>query len=110
VLILAVAHIGLFLVLTMGARGGIREIQAEHPPSELAAAKRPAAAPEPGSPAFSGWSQSVELWESAEAWRVHRRHVMLLRTGLVLSFVILVGITAWGVFNLLRRSPKRSAR
>ena len=106
VAVLAVAHVALFLLLTMDARSGIREIEAAYRPDELEAAKRPGGAPEPGTPAYATWSRGVDLWEKAEAWRVHGRQVMLLRTGLVISFLILVGITGWGVNNLLRRRPR----
>jgi DNA-directed RNA polymerase subunit RPC12/RpoP len=106
VLILALAHVGLFLLLTMDARAGVAEIEGRHSRAALEAARPPGAAPEPGTAPYTAWSRALELHESAEAWRVHARQVTLLRTGLFLSFLILVGMTAWGVFSLLRRRPR----
>lgn len=105
-LVLAVAHVVLFLLLTMGARRGLAEIEAEYTRGELESATRPEATPEPGTPAYAPWSRSVTLWDKAEAWRVHRRHVGLLKTGIVVSFLILLGITAWALFGLLRRAQR----
>lgn len=110
VLILAGAHVVLYLLLTMGARAGLREIESEYTRAELEAAKLPDAAPEPGTPVYVTWSRSVALWDKAVEWRVHRRHVGLLRTGLLVSFLIQLAITLWVLFGLLRRAQRlRSA-
>jgi len=105
VLILALAHVGLYLLLTMDARAGMSEIGAVYPPSQIDAARRPGLTPEPGTPAFSEWSRSVALWDRAEAYRIHARQVMLLRTGLFVSFLVLLGVTAWALLGILRRRP-----
>lgn len=105
VLILALAHVGLFLLLTMDARAGMREIGAVYPRSEIDAARRPGVAPEPGTTAFSEWSRSVALWDKAAAYEVHARQVMLLRTGLLISFLVLLGVTGWALLGILRRRP-----
>ena len=103
VLILAVAHLGLFMLLTMDARAGMAEIEADYTRAELMAAKTPKAAPQPGTPAFGPWSRSVALWDKAEDYRVHARQVWLLRVALLASFLIQMGIIAWIMIGLLGR-------
>lgn len=103
VFILASAHVGLYMLLTMDARAGIEDIRAVYSRSDLEDARRPGITPEPGTSAFTAWSRSVALWDKAEAYRVHARQVMLLRTGLFVSFLVLLGVTGWALFGILTR-------
>ena len=82
------------------------EIEIEYTPAELRAARTPTAPPEPGTAAFGTWQRSMDLWDKAQAYRVHARQVSLLRIGLGVSFLIQLAIIAWVLFGLLRRARR----
>lgn len=108
--IVAAAHAGLYLLLTADARGGLRTIEARHPLEALRTAQRPErGTPQPGTPAYTPWREGVELWNDAQAWNNHRRHVSLLRTGFLASFLVQVGITLWILMKVLGKQKKRDA-
>jgi len=107
--IVAAAHAGLFLLLTHEARSARRMLESRHGESALRAATRPSDAPQPGTPAYATWRLDVERFDASEDWRRHGKHVALLRTGFLASFLVQVGITLWILFRLLGRQRSRKA-
>jgi len=108
--IVAAAHGGLYLLLTSEARSGLRRLEARHGRVALEKARRPAhGAPKPGTPAYAAWRRAVERYDDAGVWRTHRRHVDLLRTGFLASFLVQVAITGWILMRLLGKQARGAA-
>nr|MDJ0522699.1 hypothetical protein [Planctomycetota bacterium] len=106
--IVAAAHVGLYLLLTQEARSELRAIEGRHSEAALRTAKRPDAPPQPGTPDYERWRAQVELHEDAKAWEIHERHVGLLRGGFLASFLAQVGITVWILLKLLAKQRRLS--
>ena len=109
-LVVGLAHGALYLLLTMEARAGINAIETLYSRSQLSGARRPDAAPVPGSPAYAQWRQTHDLWLKSEAYAKHRTHAGLLRTGLLASFLVQVAITGWILMRLLVKVRRPRSR
>ncbi len=105
--VVAVAHLGLYLLLTSDARSNLAQLEARHAASALRAAKPPEGSPAPGTDAYRPWRLSKELWVDAEAWRTDRRQVDLLRAGFTGSFLVQMAITFWILIRLLGSNRRR---
>ncbi len=107
--VVALAHLGLFLLLTRDARASMQTIQARHAVSALEDARAPKGEPRPGTPEYKTWREAKALWVDAEAWRNDRRQVGLLRGGILGSFLVQVAITGWILVRLLGKLRRRRA-
>ena len=87
ILVIGAAHLGLFLLLTAGARSSIEEIEARYGKEALDEAVEPGA--RPGSSAeVSTWNRVQSLWE-AKGRRAHSlKFVNLMRLALLGSFLV----------------------
>lgn len=107
--LVAMAHVALFLLLTIDARGARSDIEARYTASELAAAPQPDAAPSPGTAAYRDWRRAYDLWLAAGEYKRHGKHVTLLRTGFVFSFLVQVCITGWVLAKIVGRHGRPAA-
>ncbi|MHC5011846.1 MAG: hypothetical protein ACYTG6_13025 [Planctomycetota bacterium] len=101
--VLAAAHLGLFLLLTTGARQELDRIDARWTPSELEAAQLPGPRPSSGGSAMSRWNAAQALWEDAEARSRHQRHVRIVGYGLLVAFLVQVAVTGVLLSRVRRR-------
>ncbi len=108
--IVGLAHLGLYLLLTMDARSQRRSIEARYDASELRRAKQPDESPAPGTPAFKPWRRAHDLWVASEDYRRHRSHIGLLKQGFLFSFLVQLGITGWILIRVLGKRKKALAR
>lgn len=101
---LAIAHLGLGLVLTRGARGAIAELESAWTPEQLEAAREPGPQPEPGSGEVGAWTRARRLWDDVTTLSERRGQVRALSLGLWASFLLQGGIVAWAGLRASRRS------
>lgn len=104
-LVIGVAHLSLYLLLTANARREIGEIESRYPSATLVAAKRPGERPD-GVEAQARWTRSRALWEATETWQGHRRLEEGMRWALVASFLVQTVVTV----AMLRRSLTKRHR
>jgi hypothetical protein len=103
---LALAHVGLGLLLTRSARGAIHEVEAAWTAEELAAAKAPGAQPETRGEEWSRWQREQRLWTDAEVRADRKAQVGAFTWPLAVSFALQAGFVLW----LAVRASTRSAR
>ena len=103
---LALAHLGLGLLLTRSARAAIHEVEAAWTPEELAAAKPPGAQPETSGPEWAAWQRAQRLWADAEVRKDRNAQVGAFTWPLAASFALQAGF----VLFLAVRASTRSAR
>jgi len=105
--ILAAGHLLMYLVLTTDARGALTNLEATYGVSALEGTKDPGAAPQPGGEAYSQWLGAYERWWASKDVALHGRHEGLVRTGMILSFLIGLGLLAQGLRRTSQRTPVR---
>ena len=103
---LALAHLGLGLLLTRSARAAIREVEAAWTAEELAAAKPPGAQPETSGDEWVRWQRAERLWTDAEVRADRRAQVGAFTWPLAASFALQAGFVLW----IALRASGRSAR
>lgn len=108
--LVAVAHLGLYMLLTRDARASIAGIEARHDARALEAARAPAGEAQPGSEEYKAWREAKARYVDAETWRSDKRQVALLRGGIIVSFVVQVAITGWILLRLLGSVRRRARR
>ena len=108
--LVAVAHLGLYMLLTRDARASMATLEARHEAAELERAREPSGEALPGSPEYKAWREAKARWLDAETWRSDRRQVALLRGGILVSFVVQVAITVWILLRLLGSVRRRARR
>jgi hypothetical protein len=101
--ILAAGHLLLYVVLTADARSALASASEQHEPAQLVGAKDPGHPPQPGTEAYSTWLRSYELWFASKDYAVHGRHETLVKTGMILSFLIGLGLLGQGWMRASRR-------
>ena len=101
--ILAAGHLLLYVVLTADARSALASANEQHEPAQLANAQDPGHPPQPGTEAYSTWLRSYELWFASKDYAVHGRHETLVKTGMILSFLIGLGLLGQGWIRASRR-------
>jgi hypothetical protein len=89
--VLASAHLGLFLLLTTEARSEQSRLEARYGRDRLLDAQDPGSQPTDAE-GHRPWARARDLWEGAEAWRRHGLHRRAVRTGLVVSFLVWTGV------------------
>ncbi|MDA1195745.1 MAG: hypothetical protein O2894_11245 [Planctomycetota bacterium] len=100
---LALAHVGLFYLLTREARAGLGAAEGRHLVSKLESATAPDGQPAPGTQEYSAWREANALWIDASAWRNDRRQIALMRGGTTASFVLQAAVTGWVLARVLGR-------
>ncbi|MDJ0522494.1 MAG: hypothetical protein QNJ90_10540 [Planctomycetota bacterium] len=103
--VLAAGHLLLYVVLTADARSALADTTSRHEPAQLEAAKDPGHPPQPGTEAYSTWLRSYELWFAAKDYAVHGRHEGLVKGGMLLSFLVGLGLLGQGWMRATRRRP-----
>ena len=104
VAILAVSHLGLYVFLTGDARTHMDEVTSQFSTDALETARRPGPPPDAGTPAYSPWLRAYEQWHASETHGLHARHEGMIRFGMILSFVIGLGLVGASVH---RSAPHR---
>jgi hypothetical protein len=98
--VLGLAHLALHLLLTASARAELTRLEARYDAAELAGSSAPGPRPDGGGAALSAWHRAEDRFEAAEAFARHGRHVRIVGTGLLASFLLQAVVTVW----LLSRS------
>ncbi len=107
--ILAIGHAGLYLFLTGDARDGLARLETQHKVADLEGAKKPGPTPLAGSAEYSPWLRRYERWDAASEYTLHARHEGLVRTGMILSFLVGLGLLANGMFRTAKTPQRRSS-
>ncbi len=103
--VIALAHLGLYLLLTASPRKEAAVLETRYGRAALVAATAPGDRPSDPS-AFSRWLRDQDLWEARGVWSDRRHLAAVLGYALLASFLLQVGITGW----LLARAPRRPVR
>lgn len=104
--ILAAGHLLMYLLLTADARTGIADGEGSRSVAQLTSAKDPGFAPKPGTEAYSVWLDAYETWWASKDYALHSRHESMVKIGMLLSFLVGLGLLALGC----RGSATTSAR
>ncbi|MDF1701723.1 MAG: hypothetical protein P1V36_11260, partial [Planctomycetota bacterium] len=104
--ILSVGHLVVYLCLAGDARSALSVLEAEHDVAALESARKPAPPPAAGTAEYSPWLRSYERWHAAGEYTVHARHEGLVRIGMILSFLIGLGLLGQG-FLRTAKTPRR---
>lgn len=105
-LVIALLHVGAWLLLTAGARRDVRSLEARYGRHELVVALAPG--PQPVDAAkLRAWSRKQERWEARDRWMERRDLVSILRNALLASFVIQAGFILMMSYKVLSRPPRR---
>lgn len=108
---LAVAHLGLWLLLTRSARATVAEVEAAWGPGELDAARAPGEAPKTQGEAFMRWQREERLWADVERRQDRRSWVGALGWTMLASCLLQAGFVAWIALKAApRRERPRAAR
>jgi hypothetical protein len=99
--VLALAHVGLYLLLTASARADLRQIEARHAPRDLARASEPGPRPAEAS-GVRAWNAKQALWEDAREHEQKAGQVRLIGVALGCAWLAQVAIAAF----LLRRAGR----
>jgi hypothetical protein len=86
---LALAHLGLWLLLTAAARSGVRGAEERYDPEHM---ERALAEEEPAPGAGLSDLRRAERRETARAWDTHRRHVSTVGYALLGAFLLQAGV------------------
>ncbi len=105
--ILAAGHLLMYLLLTADARSGIADGESARSVAQLESAKDPGFAPEPGSEAYSVWLGSYETWWASKDYALHSRHESMVKIGMLLSFLVGLGLLAAGCRGAATTSARR---
>lgn len=114
--ILAAGHLVLYLLLTADARSALAGMEREHDLAQLERVKDPGSPPQPGGEAYSAWLKAYETWWASKDFALHDRHESLVRTGMILSFLVGLGLLGQGLMRVSRvrttreRRPQRAAQ
>ena len=105
--VLALAHVGLFLLLTVDARTELQKTRAAYSEAELASAKDPGPSPSAESPDYPGWTRARVLWESSRNERSNAGQRDVLGYVLAASWAAQAAFVA---FLMLRTARRRQVR
>jgi hypothetical protein len=92
---LALAHVGLGLLLTRSAREARDVVEASWTTDELEGAKAPGPPPETRGPEWARWQRTQRLWADAEVRADRRKQIGTFAWALTGSFVVLAGPVLW---------------
>lgn len=106
--ILTAVHTVVYMALSGDARSAIGELETTYDVAELESAPKPGEAPAAGSADYSPWLRSYERWHAAGEYQVHARQEGLVRGGMLLSFLMGLGMLVHG-FWITTRTPRRRA-
>ena len=116
-LALGIGHVLLYFFLTGDARGALDDLEARYDGAALERIVPAGPAAMPGTPAYSTWLRSYELWHASKDYAMHGRHESLMRYGMLASFLIALGFLGSGLWRHARsskanervaRNPRRS--
>jgi len=108
--VLAVAHYGLYLLITATARAEIEEYEGRHGAVALRSAKDPGKAPIAGSEAFVEWSGKRELWTESIKHDDAGKERTLVSTGLFLAYLLQVAFMGWALYSMNAKHKRASRR
>lgn len=104
-LVIALLHLGAWLLLTAGARKEVRSLEARYGRQELVVALQPGVQPVDDTKLRS-WSKKQERWEARETWLERRDLVSILQNTLLASFVLQAGFILMMSWKALGRAPR----
>ncbi len=104
--VLAVGHVAVYLVLSGEAREALDGLERRFELAELEGAQKPSMAPPAGSEDYSPWLRSYERWHASGEYGMHARQEGLVRGGMIVSFLIGLGLLGHGFYGLMR-TPRR---
>ena len=104
--VLAVGHVAVYFTLAGEARDALASLEGQYDVAALERAQKPSMAPPAGSEDYSPWLRSYERWHASGEYAVHARQEGLVRGGMILSFLIGLGLLGHGFYGLVR-TPRR---
>ncbi len=111
VLILAAGHYAFYLLITADARGRIDELVTKHGSAVRQETESPGpTAPSASSPKFKEWHEQRELYLGSRSYADHEAHRSLVAGGMLISLLVLLGITGFALFRIKARIQRETAR
>ncbi len=109
-IVLTAVHAFIYRAATKDARREIEAIERTHDSASLAGAKHPGGAPQPDTPTFATWREQMERFEAHEHLASKRNYVSLMRSALLASLLIQLGLIAWMLARFTRAPRSRTSR
>ena len=102
-IVIAVAHIGAYMLLTAGARKEVRNLEAEFGRHELVVATDPGVQPIDATK-LRAWSKQQSRWEARETWLARSEMVSVMGFALLASFILQAGFILLMSYKALARA------
>lgn len=107
-LVLAVAHYGIYRLVSASARSEIAAIEARHGGRLVGSAAAPGDPPSANSADYAAWVDRNERHLDARAWREHESRRAWVARGLALAFVVQVVILGFALFRVAGAATRRT--
>lgn len=111
VVVLVVAHYAFYLLITADARSRIADLTSKHGSAVREEVESPGPnAPSASSPEFKSWHAQRELHLASRSYADHEAHRSLVAGGMLVSVLLLVGITGFALLRIKNRIAAETAR
>ena len=107
-IVLAVAHYGIYLLVSAGARSEVAAIEARQGGRIPARVEAPGDPPPASSPAYAGWLEQKERYDDVRAWREHEGHRAWVARGLGLAYLVQVVIMGFALARVASSMKRRT--
>ncbi len=108
--VLALAHIGVFKLLTAESRTEMARLQARHDSKVWDEPKKPGNAPSPGSEAYDKWLTAKELADDQAVYRDRADHTSTVKLWLTLAFFGQLGLTSFAIAKTAAKQKRQASR
>lgn len=109
VVVLILAHYALYLLITGDARNAIEELEARHGLAVRETHENPGRTPPAAnSPRYKAWHAERQLFNASRAYADHEAHRALVATGLAISVLVQLGITAFALMRMSARVRRQA--
>ena len=106
--VIGLAHLGLFLLLTVSARKEVGRLEERWSAARLAAAEDPGTRPHEAAE-VPAWLKAQRVWEDGKRWAERSEFVSMLGWGLTLSFLFQMGILGVLLYRSTHAARRRRA-
>ena len=108
--VLALAHIGVYKLLTAESRTEMARLQNRHGPSIWDKPGKVGDAPSPGSDAYDRWLSAKELADDQVVYRDRADHTATVKLWLTLAFLGQFGLTSFALAKTAAKQKRQAAR
>ncbi len=108
--VLALAHVGVYKLLTAESRTEMARLQNRHGPSIWDKQEKVGNAPSPGSEAYDKWLSAKELADDQGVYRDRADHTATVKLWITLAFLGQFGLTSFALAKTAAKQNRQAAR